>query len=72
LRQAADEAHLLVGAAVRPSLFSEAAYSATLAREFNMVEAEDVMKWWTVRREGGQLRLSRRAMKSSASRRLMA
>lgn len=50
LRQAADQAGVLVSAAVRPSLFSEAAYSATLAREFNMVEAEDAMKWWTVRR----------------------
>src|ERR1035437_875512 len=53
LRQAADQAHLLVGAAVRPSLLSEAAYSATLAREFNMVEPEDVMKWWVVRRNAG-------------------
>jgi endo-1,4-beta-xylanase len=56
LRQAvdqSDQAHLLVGAAVRPSLFSEAAYSATLAREFNMVEPEDVMKWWVVRRNAG-------------------
>jgi endo-1,4-beta-xylanase len=53
LRQAADEAHLLVSAAVRPSMLSENAYSATLAREFNMVEAEDAMKWWTVRREEG-------------------
>lgn len=51
LRQAADQAHVLVSAAVRPSLFSEAAYSATLGREFNMVEPEDAMKWWTVRRE---------------------
>jgi endo-1,4-beta-xylanase len=50
LRQAADQAGMLVGAAVRPSLFSEAAYSATLAREYNMVEPEDVMKWWVVRR----------------------
>ena len=49
LREAADSAHFLVGAAVRPSTFSEADYSATLAREFNMVEAEDVMKWWVVR-----------------------
>jgi hypothetical protein len=30
LRQAADQARVLVEAAVRPSLFSEAAYSATL------------------------------------------
>jgi endo-1,4-beta-xylanase len=48
LRQAADSAGLLVGAAVRPSLFSEAAYSSTLAREFDMVEAEDAMKWWVI------------------------
>jgi endo-1,4-beta-xylanase len=49
LRQAADQNHLLIGTAVRPYLFSEAAYSETLAREFNMVEPEDAMKWWTVR-----------------------
>ncbi|MGO9088728.1 MAG: endo-1,4-beta-xylanase [Candidatus Sulfotelmatobacter sp.] len=50
LRQAADRSGLLVGAAVRPSMFSEAAYSETLAREYNMIEPEDVMKWWVVRR----------------------
>jgi endo-1,4-beta-xylanase len=50
LRQAADKAGVLIGAAVRPSLFSESAYSATLAREFNMVEPEDAMKWWVLRR----------------------
>ena len=49
LRQAADHAGVLVGTAVRPGLLAEAAYSATLAREFNMVEPEDAMKWWTVR-----------------------
>jgi endo-1,4-beta-xylanase len=49
LRGAADRSNVLVGAAVRPTLFSEAAYSATLAREFNMVEPEDAMKWWTLR-----------------------
>jgi len=54
LREAADSAHMLVSAAVRPSLLSEAAYSATLGREFNMIEAEDAMKWWTVRREAGK------------------
>ena len=53
LRQMADRDNLLIGAAVRPYLFSEAAYSETLAREFNMVEPEDAMKWWTVRREAG-------------------
>jgi endo-1,4-beta-xylanase len=45
LRTAADRAGILIGTAVRPSLLSEAAYSATLSREFNMVEAEDAMKW---------------------------
>lgn len=32
LRQATSSTGMLVGAAVRPSLFSEAAYSATLSR----------------------------------------
>ena len=50
LREAAVSAGVMLGAAVRPSLFSEAAYSETLSREFNMVEAEDAMKWWVVRR----------------------
>lgn len=49
LRQAADKAGVLVGTAVRPSLFSEAAYSATLGREYNMVEPEDAMKWSVLR-----------------------
>ena len=49
LREAANSRGFLVSTAVRPALFSEAAYSATLAHEFNMVEAEDAMKWWTVR-----------------------
>lgn len=51
LREAADRAGVLVGAAVRPALFSEAAYSETLGHEFNMVEPEDAMKWWTIRHE---------------------
>jgi len=50
LRQAADRAGVLVGTAVRPSLFSEAAYSETPAREFNLIEPEDALKWWGVRR----------------------
>jgi endo-1,4-beta-xylanase len=49
LRQEADHAGVLIGAAVRPIQFSESAYSSTLAREFNMVEAEDAMKWLTLR-----------------------
>ena len=50
LRQAAEKDHVLVGTAVRPSLLSEPAYSETLGREFSMVEPEDAMKWWIVRR----------------------
>ncbi|MGA8648606.1 MAG: endo-1,4-beta-xylanase [Candidatus Sulfotelmatobacter sp.] len=49
LRQQAENAGLLIGTAVRPSQLSEAAYASTLAREFNMVEAEDAMKWWVLR-----------------------
>src|ERR1700689_3309900 len=49
LRQAADRDGILVGTAVRPSQLSEPAYASTLAREFNMVEAEDAMKWWILR-----------------------
>lgn len=51
LREAADQVRVLIGAAVRPSQFSEAAYGATLAREYNMIEPEDVMKWWVIRGE---------------------
>jgi endo-1,4-beta-xylanase len=49
LREVASASSILIGTAVRPSLLSEASYSATLTREFSMVEAEDVMKWWIVR-----------------------
>jgi len=51
LREAADRSGILIGTAARPYLFSEAAYTETLAREFNMVEAEDAMKWWTLRQK---------------------
>jgi endo-1,4-beta-xylanase len=50
LRQASDRVNFLVGAAIRPSLLPEAAYSETLAREFNMIEPEDAMKWGAIRR----------------------
>ena len=53
LREASDSRGILVSTAVRPGLFSEPAYSATLSHEFNMVEPEDVMKWWVVRRTPG-------------------
>ncbi|MFY9560467.1 MAG: endo-1,4-beta-xylanase [Terriglobales bacterium] len=45
MREAAERSGMLVGTAVRPEQLSEAAYTATLAREFNMLEPEDAMKW---------------------------
>ena len=49
LRQAADRDGLLVSTAVRDAQLAEPDYSSTLAREFNMLEAEDAMKWWVLR-----------------------
>jgi len=49
LREAAQQSGILVGAAARSSQLTEAAYAATLAREFNMLEPEDVMKWEVLR-----------------------
>jgi endo-1,4-beta-xylanase len=50
LREYADRAGVLVGTAVDPVLFGEQEYASTLAREFNMVEPENAMKWGTIRR----------------------
>src|SRR6266851_1745413 len=49
LRDHADRIGVLVGTAVNPSKFKESEYNATLAREFNMVEPENVMKWSAIR-----------------------
>jgi endo-1,4-beta-xylanase len=49
LRQEANHAGVLVGTAVRPSKLSETAYASTLAREFNMLEPEDALKWRVLR-----------------------
>ena len=49
LREAADHNGLLVSTAVRPAQLSEPAYAPTLAREFNIVEAEGAMKRWVLR-----------------------
>ncbi|MGB0046493.1 MAG: endo-1,4-beta-xylanase, partial [Terriglobales bacterium] len=51
LREAAKTSGMLIGTAVRPAQLSEAAYSSTLAREFNMVEPEDALKWGVVHPE---------------------
>jgi len=49
LRQEAVRIGILVGTAVNPAYLSEPAYASTLAREFNMLEAEDAMKWTAIR-----------------------
>lgn len=49
LRQAADRDGLSMSTAVRPSHLSEPEYVSTLAREFNMLEPEDALKWWVLR-----------------------
>ena len=49
LREAAQPSGALIGAAVRPAQLSEAAYAATLAREFNLLEPEDALKWEVLR-----------------------
>ncbi len=49
LKQAAAQDGILMGAAVNARYLSEAAYTKTLAREFDMVEPEDAMKWSALR-----------------------
>ncbi len=51
LREAAQGSGMLLGTAVRPAQLSEVGYSSTLAREFNMVEPEDALKWEVVHPE---------------------
>ncbi|MFY9645447.1 MAG: endo-1,4-beta-xylanase [Terriglobales bacterium] len=51
LRESARRSGMLIGAAVRPAQLSEMAYASTLARDFNMVEPEDALKWETVHPE---------------------
>jgi endo-1,4-beta-xylanase len=45
LREQAARIGIQVGAAVNPAHFNEPPYALTLAREFNLVEPENVMKW---------------------------
>jgi endo-1,4-beta-xylanase len=45
LREEADKSGLLIGTALNSHYLSEPAYAATAAREYNMVEPEDKMKW---------------------------
>jgi len=48
LRQESERRGILVGTAVNPVYLSEPAYAATLAREYDMLEPEDALKWYTV------------------------
>lgn len=48
LCESARGSEKLVGAAVRPTQLSETDYASTLAREFNMLEPEDALKWEVV------------------------
>jgi endo-1,4-beta-xylanase len=48
LRQEADRLGILVGTAVRPEYLTDATYASTLAREFNMLEPENAMKWQSI------------------------
>jgi endo-1,4-beta-xylanase len=48
LRDAADRAGVLIGTAVRAQRLVETAYASTLAREYNLVEPENAMKWDTI------------------------
>jgi endo-1,4-beta-xylanase len=59
LRQEADRAGLLVGAAAAPFLLSQGDYARTLASQFNMVEAENSMKWRATEPERGKFDFSR-------------
>ncbi len=42
----------MLGAAVRPALFSDPRYASTVCSEFNLIEPENSMKWEGIRNEG--------------------
>ncbi len=54
LREYADRAGVRVGAAVDPRLLEEPEYAGTLAREFNMLTAENALKWGAIRPSRGR------------------
>ncbi len=54
LRQQADRFGILVGGAVNPDKFSEAPYAAAFARELNMLEPENVMKFGLIHPAAGR------------------
>jgi endo-1,4-beta-xylanase len=48
LRSAVGNSGLLIGTAIDPALLTEPGYAETAAKQFNMVEAENSMKWAAV------------------------
>jgi endo-1,4-beta-xylanase len=55
LRELAQQRRVLIGAAVEPNwLLEEPEYGQVLAREFNLVVAENVMKWTSLQPDQGQ------------------
>jgi endo-1,4-beta-xylanase len=54
LRALAEKRDLQIGAAVEPSLLQDPEYARVLAREFNLVVAENVMKWGALQTSRGQ------------------
>ena len=51
LREAELSSGLLIGAAVRPAQLSEPAHASAPAREFDLFEPEDALKWEVVHPE---------------------
>jgi endo-1,4-beta-xylanase len=49
LREEANRSGMLVGTAINVKYLSESAYISTVAREYNMVEPENEMKWTAIR-----------------------
>jgi endo-1,4-beta-xylanase len=51
LREAAARSGVLMGTAVRPAQLRESSYALVLAREYNLLEPEDSLKWEVLRPE---------------------
>ena len=54
LREAGDDAGVLVGTAVVPELLKDSRYAEVLAREFNVLVPQDVMAWGNVHPQAEQ------------------
>ncbi len=56
LRSAAESHHVLIGAAVDTRSLSDPAYASLVAQQFNMIEAENEMKWTATEPQQGSFR----------------